>query len=146
MNNIYLHINFICNNLNKVFVCLFVCLFLSFFLSFYVSLLTSLLVCLLACCLLAKNISQLPSASDMMKNCFTELRRLYRYESRSHNLHCVRQWRASDLLVWDSADTIRKEKWSIFQLLCLCEYFACSCYHIFNKQKFVPETLKHFPM
>ena len=44
---------------------------------------------------------------------FSELGWLYRYESRSANLHRVRLWRTPDLLVWNSADKTRKTKWCI---------------------------------
>ena len=40
----------------------------------------------------------------------TELGRLYRYESSSVTLRHIYQWRASDLLVWNSADTTCKTK------------------------------------
>ena len=43
-------------------------------------------------------------------NIFTELGRLYRYESSSADLCNLRWWRASDLLVWNTADTTRKER------------------------------------
>jgi len=46
-------------------------------------------------------------------NFFAELGRLYRYESRGACLRNVRLWRASDLLVWNSADTTRKAKWIV---------------------------------
>ena len=82
MNNICLHVHFIYNNMNKVFVCF--CL-----LSFYVSLFVNFIAGLLAC-FCSKNISQLPSASDMMINCFTELGRVCRYDSSSASLRNVR--------------------------------------------------------
>jgi hypothetical protein len=42
---------------------------------------------------------------------FAELGKLRGYESRNGNLYYVRHWRASDLLVWNSADTTRKTKY-----------------------------------
>jgi len=40
---------------------------------------------------------------------FTELGKLWGYESRSGNLYYVHYWCASDRLVWNSADTTRKK-------------------------------------
>jgi hypothetical protein len=39
---------------------------------------------------------------------FSGLGRLYRRESSSGKLRCLRWWRVSDMLVWKSADTTRK--------------------------------------
>jgi len=46
----------------------------------------------------------------IMKQIFAELGRLYRYQSGSDFLHLVPLWRASDLLVWNSADKQSKTK------------------------------------
>jgi len=47
---------------------------------------------------------------DNIMKIFAELGRLCWHEPRRDNLHDVRLWRASDLLVWNSADTTCKRK------------------------------------
>jgi len=55
------------------------------------------------------SISLFACASNIMK-IFAELGKLCRYESSTYDLHDVRWWRASDLLVWNSADKSCKGK------------------------------------
>jgi len=45
-----------------------------------------------------------------MQISFTELGRLCRYDSRCGDLFIILEWRATDLLVWNSVDTTCKEK------------------------------------
>ena len=63
---------------------------------------------------------------------FAELGRLYRYESRSGTVCFVRQWRASDLLVWNSADTTRKANRLLFLLLVLLPHYIHNVYEASN--------------